>query len=161
MVRDEKKCQIRTTLCLILIVAFLSSVTFCCGGITAEAAVDDEPVDVETHGLVTTISIKVGSSDGNVWALAHNDFTLGISTIQVYVELYSSLTFKESYREMTLESKNYIGDLNINKSIETYAPINGIQRYWRGRVYYKMDKKDWVSKETTTYLVGIDGKVIR
>ena len=89
---------------------------------------------------------------------AHNDFTLGLSTVKVYVELYSSTTNENSYKNMTLESQNYTGDLNIYKTIRTTAPINGVGRYWRARVNYKLDNKSWVSKETTTIWVGPNGE---
>lgn len=151
----------KTMLCLALISVLIGCVALCTIGTTASAATTNPDPDAQPLGLYTKISIALGSTGTTMWAKAHNDFTLGSSTIQVYVELYSSLTYQESYKDMTLESRRYSGDLNINQTLETTAPINGVQRYWRARVYYKFDKKDWVSLETETCLVDVNGNVIR
>ncbi|MDE6604696.1 MAG: hypothetical protein K2K85_01590 [Clostridia bacterium] len=156
---NKKNYFVRNTLCLMLIAVLVACVALCSVGMVASATTGEE-TEVEARGLMTKISIQIGSSGGNVWAMAHNDFTLGPSTIQVYVYLYSSLTYQEDYMQMTLENKNYISDLNINQSLETSAPINGVQRYWRARVFFKLDQKDWTSKETITYLVDVNGNVI-
>ncbi|MDE6362430.1 MAG: hypothetical protein K2L53_05570 [Clostridia bacterium] len=157
---NKKNYFVRNMQCLVLIAVLVGCVALCSVGMVANAATDDSS-EAEPYGLVTKISIQIGSSGSNVWALAHNDFTLGFSTIPVYVYLYSSITYQEDYMQMTLESSNYIADLNINKSLETSAPINGVQRYWRARVFFKFDNKDWSSKETITYLVDANGNVIR
>lgn len=115
---------------------------------------------VEPLGLVTKITLTIGADNGKVWAKAHNDFTLGLSTIPVYVELYSSETYQEDYTLMVLESRNYISDLNIFNSLETSAPINGVQRYWMARMRYRFDNNDWVIKTTQTYLFDADGYLI-
>ncbi|MCM1295572.1 MAG: hypothetical protein NC311_08515 [Muribaculaceae bacterium] len=159
--KTKKNYFTKAMLCLTLIFVLFGCIALSGIGTTASAATINPEPDAAPLGLVTTISISIGTSGTTVWARAHNDFTLGISTVQVYVELYSSLTYQESYKDMTLESRNYIGDLNINKTLETTAPIDGVQRYWRARVNYKLDKKDWVSKETGTFLVDVNGNVIR
>ena len=74
-----------------------------------------------------------------------------MSTVQIYVFLYSSPTYQESYTEMTLENQKFIGDLDIKKSLRTSASINGVQRFWKARVKYKLDNNDWVAKETEAY----------
>lgn len=159
---NGKSYLLRNLLCLTVILLLVISLVFCSVGTLAYAdSFDESSSDIEALGLVTKLTIKMGAVDGYVWAEAHNEFTLGFSTIQVYVELYSSNTDQDSYKNMQLESKNFISDLNIGKSIRTTAPINGRQLYWRGRLFYKMDSKDWVSKETITYLVDADGNVIR
>lgn len=157
----KKNYFTKTILCLMLISILIGCVALCSIGATASAATTKPEPDAEPLGALTKISITLGSTGTTMWAKAHNDFTLGFSTIQVYVELYSSLTYQESYKDMTLESRKYIADLNINKTLETTAPINGVQRYWRARVYYKFDKKDWASKETETCLMDVNGNVIR
>lgn len=157
---NRKNYFTKTILCLMLISALISCIALCSIGSTASAATSNPEPDAETLGILTKITLKIGSSGTNVWARAKNEFTLGMSTIQVYVELYSSLAYQDSYRNMTLESKNYIADLNINKTLETIAPIDGVQRYWRARVCYKFDQKEWAFEETKTYLFDVNGNLI-
>ncbi|MDE7208895.1 MAG: hypothetical protein K2O31_03350 [Clostridia bacterium] len=158
---NNKNYFVRNMLCIILIAILVGCVALCSVGMVASAATDDESNEAVPFGIMTKISLDIGSSGTTMWARAHNDFTLGPSTIQVYVYLYSSTTYQEDYMQMTLESSKYIGDLNINKTLETTAQINGVQRYWRARVKYKLDQKDWVSMESETHLVDVNGNVIR
>ena len=60
---------------------------------------------------------------------------------------------------MTLENQKYIYDLDMGKSVRTSAPINGVQRFWRARMMYKIDSKDWVSKETVSLLIDVNGNL--
>lgn len=71
----------------------------------------------------------------------------------------ASSTYQDSYLKMTLEKKEYIDDLDINKSLRVSMPINGVQKYWKARVMYKLDKNDWVSKETVALLIDVDGNL--
>ena len=157
---NKNNCFARTVMCLTLIAVLVGCVALCSVGTTASAATSNPSPDAEPLGLVTRMSLQIGSDGSNVWVRAHNDFTLGPSTVAVYVYLYSSTSYQEDINNMALMSRNYIGDLNINKSIETSYPIYGEERYWRGRMMYRLDNKDWVSKETITYLVGADGQLI-
>ncbi|MDE6474055.1 MAG: hypothetical protein K2L70_03045 [Clostridia bacterium] len=156
---NKKNYFVRNMLCLVLVVVLVGCVALCSVGMVASAATDEQSSDVEARGLMTTITLRLSVGNGKVYVQAHNEFTLGPSTIQVYVYLYSSYSYTEDYNQMFLENKNYIGDLNINKTLETSANIGEVARYWRGRVYYQLDKKDWVSKETNTVLVKPDGTV--
>ncbi|MDE6276147.1 MAG: hypothetical protein K2M75_06390 [Clostridia bacterium] len=158
---NRKNYLTKTILCLMVISVLLGCVALCTMGNTASAATADPTPDADPLGIYARMAIRLGVTGTTVWAQAKNEFTLGPSTIQVYVELYSSLTYQESYKNMTLESQKYIGDLNINKTLETTAPIDGVQRYWRARVRYKFDQKDWASKETETVLIDINGKVVK
>ncbi|MDE5549200.1 MAG: hypothetical protein K2J13_03005 [Clostridia bacterium] len=159
MVKTKK----RIALTILLTMAVLLLFCTCCfiNNTSASAATKGDTSDVaEPYGLITQISLTLGTNSDSVWAKARNDFTLGNSTVEVYIYLYSSLESQEDTRNMTLENTAYIGDLNINKSLEISAPINGEQRYWRARVEYRMDNKDWKSKETATHLIDANGKVI-
>ena len=157
---ENKKFYLtKVLLCLMLIIALTGCVALSSMGATAYAATANPSPDAEPLGLVTRISIKLGTTGAEVWADAHNDFTLGMSTVQVYVFLYSSPTYQDSYSEMTLEKKEHIDDLDINKSLRVSMPINGVQKYWKARVMYKLDKNDWVSKETVALLIDVDGNL--
>ena len=156
---EKKKSYLFTMVFALATIVLLLSYVLCytVNVNTANAQVEE----AETRGVMTKISITLGCSDGsNVWADAHNDFTLGLSTVSVYVELYSSLDYQESVDNMQLESSNYQEDLDMYKTLTTTAPINGVKRYWRARVKFKQDNKDWQSKETATYLVDVDGRLI-
>ena len=61
---------------------------------------------------------------------------------------------------MDLEKVGYTADLNWREKIEILVPINGEEKYWRARMQYKLDSKDWVSVETNTYLVNADGMLL-
>lgn len=159
MIKAKKKF----VLTVLLTVAVLILSLTCCfvNSNSANAAVkDDSSNEAQPLGLMTNISLSLGANSEKVWARAHNDFTLGISTVQVFVYLYSSLEYQDDYKQMTLEASDYIKDLNINKSLEVSSPINGVQKYWKARVEFKLDNKDWNNKETKTYQIDINGNVV-
>ena len=128
-------------------------------GGTAYADTAEPLADAEPYGVFTKIDLDLGSIGTEVFAEAQNTFTLGKSTVSVYVFIYSSPTYQESYKDMTLENQKYIYDLDMGKSVRTSAPINGVQRFWRARMMYKLDNKDWVSKETVSLLVDVNGNL--
>lgn len=157
---NKKSYLTKTIVCLMLIAVLTGCVALCSMGSTASAATANPTPDADPLGLVTRLSLQLGSTSTEVWANVHNDFTLGMSTVQVYLFLYSSLTYEEDYKNMTLETQRFIGDLDMNKSVMISAPINGVQRYWRARVLYKLDNKDWETKETVSLLIDVNGNVI-
>lgn len=61
---------------------------------------------------------------------------------------------------MTLVSQNSITDLDMGKSISTSASTNGMKKYWQARTYYRIDKKDWSSRNTATYLFDENGIIV-
>ena len=156
---NKKSYLTKTILCLMVIAVLTGCVALWSMGGTAYADTADPSADAEPYGLLTRLSLNLGSDGTNVWADAHNDFTLGKSTVSVYVFIYSSPTYQESYKDMTLENQKYIYDLDMGNSVRTSAPINGVQRFWRARMMYKIDSKDWVSKETVSLLVDVNGNL--
>ena len=62
---------------------------------------------------------------------------------------------------MTLESRSYIEDLNIGKTIETRASTGGETKYWMARARYRVNSSDWAEKVTSLWLFDGDGNVIR
>lgn len=111
--------------------------------------------DIDPYAVVS-LTITLNGGNGNVWATVYNNFTLFFPTVVVVVELYSSSTFYESYKDMELVSMNSIGDLDINKSIAAIASTGGVQKYWNGRMRYKINGGDWKEKSTGT--VSYDGE---
>lgn len=109
------------------------------------------------RGLFTVLSLSERVENGEFIATARNDFTLFNSKVEVFVMLYSSTTYHSSYINMSLESSNYIADLNMGESISAIAAINGVKRYWQARIYYKVDNKDWAEKLSDVWLVEADG----
>ena len=89
-----------------------------------------------------------------------NKFTLFPAVIVVYVELYSSETYTEDYTKMTLEGRNSTLDLNQGKSLEIRVPTGGKQKYWKARMRYKMDDRDWEERETVSVLYGANGELL-
>ncbi|MDE7079828.1 MAG: hypothetical protein K2O95_06925 [Clostridia bacterium] len=161
MTETKRKYFTAIVLCLVMLALTLSCLyCFASNNVANAQTTECEEPEAETRGISTSISVTLGVKDGSVCAVARNDFTLGISTIQVYVELFSSTTYSENVNDMRLICYNYTADLNIYKSIETSAPIAGEQKYWRARVRYKMDNQSWVSKETRTALIGADGSTL-
>lgn len=122
---------------------------------SAEYAADAE-VEAE-RGLITNLTLGMHGEDGRIWAQVKNEFTLFPSVIIVYVELYSSKTYQESYTAMELEGREYIADLNIGETIEVSASTGGEQKYWMARMRYKFDDRDWVEKTTDALLYSAAG----
>ena len=158
MIKTKKNLTLAIILLLYILITCCSFCFLNSNTASAETTEGDESI-ARPFGLVTQISITIGTYGDRVGARAHNDFTLGFSTVQVYVYLYSSLDYQTDYNNMKLENSAYIGDLNINKTLEVTAPIDGVKRYWRARVQYKLDKKDWQNKETNTYLIDENGNL--
>lgn len=119
-----------------------------------------EITDTSTYGVFTSLSISLDGDNGEVWAIAKNKITIFPSTVMVIVELYSSFTYQESHLNMTLEAKNNIADLDMGNTLEARANTNGEQKYWKARMYYKVDNKDWVEQSTETILLDKNGVLV-
>ena len=93
-------------------------------------------------------------------ATATNEITIFPSTVRVIVELYSSLTYQESYLDMEQEGRKYVHDLDMGQSVTLKVPTNGIQRYWKARMLFKVDNDDWDTRVTSTWLLDENGIII-
>lgn len=116
--------------------------------------------ETELLGLITKLQISLSNGDGKVWATAKNIFTLFPATVSVYVELYYSDNFETDYYRMTLAARDYTYDLDQGNTLTVTASTGGKTRYWKGRIYFKIDDKDWDEKMTNTILVDGDGNYI-
>ena len=155
------------------ILNFVALFIFACGitlayaqnGIVANAAQDEisyENVEgVETKGIYTSLSLSMDGGSGRVWATAKNDLTIFPSTVKVTVELYCSDVYYASYEKMTLAAQNSIDDLNMGESITVNCSTGGKQKYWQGRMVYKIDNKFPETKVTQTMIFDANGNFIK
>lgn len=152
---------------------FVALFIFACGitlaytqnGIVANAAQDEisyENVEeAETRGIYTSLSLSMDGGSGRVWATAKNDLTIFPSTVRVTVELYCSDVYYASYENMTLAASNSISDLNMGESITVNCSTGGKQKYWQGRMVYKIDNKAPESKVTMVMIFDANGNFIK
>lgn len=124
---------------------------------TCETTADEGEVSPR---LFTQLTVSLKGGNGKVWVTVKNEFTLFPSTVKVIVELYSSDTYCEDYTQMDLIASNSISDLNINKSIKAEASTGGEQKYWLGRVQYKVDKESWKERITGPNLYSASGEYL-
>lgn len=155
------------------ILNFVALFIFACGitlayaqnGIVANAAQDEisyENVEeAETRGIYTSLSLSMDGGSGRVWATAKNDLTIFPSTVKVTVELYCSDVYYASYEKMTLAAQNSIDDLNMGESITVNCSTGGKQKYWQGRMVYKIDNKFPETKVTQTMIFDANGNFIK
>ena len=112
------------------------------------------------RGIYTALSIAINGGNGNVWTTVKNDVTIFPATVIVIVELYSSDTYQESYLNMNLVAREYIGDLNMGQTITATASTGGQTKYWNGRAYYKVDNNAWKDIVTGTCKIGPNGEYL-
>lgn len=155
------------------ILNFVALFIFACGitlaytqnGLVANAAQDEisyENVEgVETRGIYTSLSLSMDGGSGRVWATAKNEVTIFPSTVRVTVELYCSDVYCASYENMTLAASNSISDLNMGESITVNCSTGGKQKYWQGRMVYKIDNKAPESKVTMVMIFDANGNFIK
>lgn len=161
MIKHKKKFLFFGILAILLYVSLFSINGYKIA--KAETMSDKEPTELQeivTPRLFTTLNLGIGSKDGRIYGSVTNTFTLGFSTVRVYIELYSSYTYQESYTTMTFESRNYIADLDIGESIETSASTGSETKYWLARTRYRINSGDWEEKVTSLWLFDGDGNVI-
>lgn len=145
---------------------FACGITLAYNGIVANAAQDElsyyENVEeAETRGIYTSLSLSMDGGSGRVWATAKNDLTIFPSTVKVTVELYCSDVYYASYEKMTLAAQNSIDDLNMGESITVNCSTGGKQKYWQGRMVYKIDNKFPETKVTQTMIFDANGNFIK
>ncbi len=112
----------------------------------------EQESSLNPSGVLTKLTLNLGYTNDEVFATVKNSFTLLPSTIMIYLELYSSYDYQSSYTDMTLEKRAYCPDLNIGSSLEVRVSKNGETKYWKARVFYKFDKREWTEKVTDTML---------
>ena len=112
------------------------------------------------RGLFVTLSINIQGGDGQVFTTAKHDFSIFSSTVNIYVYLYYSTTLTTDYNNMTLAATAHSSDLDFGQTLTATASTGGEQRYWIGRMYYKIDTNDWESKTVGPVLYSASGALI-
>lgn len=149
------------TFILILLVASLTGTAIVASAETVEEQIPEFGAEVEDVAvplsLITKLELTIDGGNGQVWAIAHNKISIFASSVPVVVEIYSSDSYQESYKDMTLESREYINHLKSGQSITATASTNGQQKYWKGRMYFNIDNKGWSEEVTSTWLCDAKG----
>ena len=86
--------------------------------------------------------------EGYVTGTARVKSAIFVKNIKAVVELYSSLTYQESYLQMQPEARATSNDLKKGVELTASAPINGVVRYWVVKMYYSVDGGDWTTVVT-------------
>lgn len=158
--------MLKKILNFVVLFIFACGITLAYNGIVANAAQDElsyyENVEeADTRGIYTSLSLSMDGGSGCVWATAKNDLTIFPSTVRVTVELYCSDVYYASYENMTLAASNSISDLNMGESITVNCSTGGKQKYWQGRMVYKIDNKAPESKVTMIMIFDANGNFIK
>ncbi|MBQ9081850.1 MAG: hypothetical protein IJY26_04400 [Clostridia bacterium] len=141
--KRNKFSLLRVLACLLLGLTFIFSLASC--------ASSGEKASWRT-GLFSTLSLSVEGSNGAVTATVRNDLTVGLSTIEVYVYLYSVTESGERIEE----AYNHTDDLNIFYELTASASTSGENKYWYATMRYQSNAGAWVEQETVPVL--IDGR---
>lgn len=158
MEKTKKIIKINVLIVLLLIITIMTMFGRP-NTVKAETSTADND-NITTRGIYTKLSLEFNSNNGIVSATVKNEFTLGYSTIQVIVEIYSSYELVTSTDDMTLESRNTTTDLDIYKTITTSCSVGGEQKYWCAVMEYKQDSQDWVRKTTSMVLLDKNGNKV-
>ncbi|MCM1009117.1 MAG: hypothetical protein NC485_14610 [Ruminococcus flavefaciens] len=154
------RCLNFTLIAILMVLVFVPCVNVVfaeTGNLTLQ---EENQEEVSPRGLFVNLSLSLNGGNGQVYATARNDFELFSSTVRVIVQLYSSDVYEENYQNMTLVSVNSIQDLDKGKTISTYASTNGQQKYWIGRMRYKIDSKNWDERIVGPLLYDANGNYI-
>ena len=161
MLKTKKKSKWLTALLFAVMAVAVAATAFMPTVMNVSAAAPGENASVEAEAvqprLFTQLKVDVYGGNGEVWVQADNIFTLFPSTVVVNVYLYSSDTYTTDHTEMDLEASSYTSDLDMGTSIEARASTNGEQKYWLGRMRYKIGGADWETKTTGVALFNANG----
>lgn len=116
--------------------------------------------NADPFALYVRVAVSIDGGNGEVWSIAQTTTAIFASSIYVVLELYSSDTYQDSYTGMTLEKRVSSSNLRKGETIKAVMPTNGVQKYWRGRMYFKADSGSWKYAETNTWLMDPNGIVV-
>lgn len=139
---------------------FLSTRTALASESCEDANNISESESVQPRGLFTSLSISINGGDGKVWVTVKNDLTVLPSKVYVVVQLFSSETYLEDYNDMVLTASNSTLDLNMGESIVAEASTESKQKYWIGRMRYRVDVGAWKEKTVGPAIYDGNGNFI-
>ena len=152
------KTSIRIINLCLVIVLLCMTITLCAIPATASASAatyDEEQTlnllneeeSAVPFGLFCDVSAGIHGieegREGYVTGTARVNVAVLVRNIKAVVELYSSLTYQESYLQMQPEARATSNDLKQGMALSASAPINGVVRYWVVKMYYSVDRGDW------------------
>ncbi len=120
-----------------------------CGGKKTDTAVP--PDENGSYSIITKLDLKVEFDGDAAAAKVKNTFTLFPATARVQAYLYYSETETNSYAEMTEVATEYIEDLNLGKTLTASWDTKGRGGYFRARMRYKIDNREWEERVTGQY----------
>lgn len=144
-------------LCLVIVLLCIT-ITLCAipAAASARAATYDEEQTTDflneeesavPFGLFCDVAAGIygieDDREGYVTGTARVKSAILVKNIKAVVELYSSLTYQESYLQMQPEARAFSNDLKKGMELTASAPINGVVRYWVVKMYYSVDGGDW------------------
>lgn len=118
----------------------------------------DAPAAEEARLLETLeLSLITPPYEGFVAAVVKNKFTLFSSTVEVYLYLYSSVSYPEDIMDMEMETWSYITDLDMGNTLYAEAATHGQAKYWVARARVSVNGGDWDYMQTKAFLFNADG----
>lgn len=161
MLKSKKLLQINILLLAVLTIALAIILPFAGSTAKAETLTETQSDQPQTRGLYTRLTLTLNKhSDGYITATVKNEFTLGLSVIQVIIEVYSADDIYDDTNDMVLEGRIATADLDIYEELSVTVPTGGVSRYWCAVMKYKQDQKDWVTKSTSVVLLDAYGNKI-
>ena len=152
----KKKGKIKYVIVSALMLGALTTPIMPVHSVKAETMQDS----VEPKGIFTSLSLYMEVGNGQVSSVCKNQLTIFPAEVKVYIELYCSDTYQESYTTMNLVEMIYTPDLNMGSTISATGNINGQTKYWQGRVRYRIDSNAWEARNTGTICVDGNGNII-
>ena len=103
------------------------------------------------YSIITKLDLNISFDNNTVYGKVKNTFTLFPATARVYVYLYYSESYTTDYTQMQEVAQNYIGDLDMKKTLTARYEMQGESGYFLARMRYKIDSRDWEERTTDAY----------
>lgn len=152
---------------IIICFLFLLTMYFCAKNTNVSYASSDQNISNEEDNnvnvsprLFTQLSISLNGGAGKVWTTVRNDFTFLPSTVMIILQLYSSKIYCEDYHQMEMVSSSSTMDLDMGKTLTVECSTEGEQKYWLGRMRYKIDGGEWQEKVAGVGLYSSTGEFL-
>lgn len=144
---------------IFIITIFIISAAIGC--FTAQPIFAEEENSSLERAMGFRVSYQLKGENSNIIGVAKNIFNIYLDDINVYIYLYMSETYEESYVNMILCDWNYSQNLKVGQELYVQHTTGNKQLYWKLRVRYRRDGKDWEEEVSQTYLVDGDGNLLK